>query len=64
MTFQFTDEHINPFVIEALLFCKDENISVMVRHTGKYTINEINLNTIPNGAILEEKNFLPHKLGV
>lgn len=60
--FHFTENHMNPFVIEALLYNKSDRISVMVRHTGKYTIHETSINNLPEGSILEEKSFLTHRL--
>jgi CRISPR type III-associated protein (TIGR04423 family) len=60
--FDFSDIGINPFIIEALLFCKEENISLTIRHTGKYHINEIDLNDLPEGAELVDIEYLPHRL--
>jgi len=61
--FCFTDEHINPFVVEALLYCQEDNTSLMVQHTGKYTGHQFDLNNLPEGAQLEKKEYLPHRLG-
>ena len=67
----FSIINVNPFIIEGLLYCKDDNISLTIKHTGKYHINEIDLNNLPKGAVLEgysdvdkkEKlNYLPHRL--
>lgn len=54
----------NPFVIEALLWSEKDNISVHVRHTGKYHIHEYELNELSkiDGVELVEKSFLPHRL--
>jgi len=52
----------NPFIIEALLYANDENISVSVKHTGKYQIHEIDLNDLPEGADFQEIKYLPHRL--
>jgi CRISPR type III-associated protein (TIGR04423 family) len=54
----------NPFIIEALLFAKDENISIAIKHTGKYHIHEIDLNKLPEGAVLEDIHYLPHRLEI
>lgn len=64
--FDFKSVGINPFIQEALLFCKEKDISVMVRHTGKYHISEFDLNAlISNGAELgEEKKYYPHRLDI
>ena len=55
---------INPFVIEALLWCQAEEISIHIRHTGRYVINEFDLKekNLPKGAVLEAKNYIPHRL--
>jgi len=52
---------INPFVIEALLYCEKENISIQVQHTGEYQIFEYHLNDYPEASLLE-KTYLPHRL--
>jgi len=61
-SFDFSKVGVNPFMIEALLYCKDENISLTIRHTGKYHINEIDLNSLPVGAELVDIEYLPHRL--
>ena len=43
-TFKFQEEAKNPFVIEALLFVEDENVSVMIRHTDYIRITEYKIN--------------------
>lgn len=53
----------NTFIIEALLWNAEEEISIMVRHTGKYHIQEFKLNELPTGHELVEKVYLPHRLG-
>ncbi len=62
--FSFTENHLNPFVVEALLYCQKEQISVMVKHNGAYLIKEYDLKTLPHGAelITEEKNYFSHRL--
>lgn len=59
----FSQIGINPFVIEALLWCEEDQISVVVRHTGTYRIHEYDLKSLAPGAELVEKEFLPHRLG-
>lgn len=61
--YSFEDTKENPFVIEALLWNTEEEISIMVRHTGKYHIQEFKLNELPAGHELVEKVYLPHRLG-
>lgn len=59
--FDFSSIEVNPFVQEALLFSEEENISVMVRHTGVYNITEFCLNKFPEEYELVEKQYYPHK---
>lgn len=61
--YDFTQVKDNPFVIEALLWNAEEEISIMVRHTGKYHIQEFKLKELPIGHELVEKVYLPHRLG-
>jgi len=60
--FSTIKENDNPFIVEALLYCKEENVSVTIRHTGKYHINEFDLNNLQEGAVLEKVQYLPHRL--
>lgn len=60
--FDFSMIGINPFIIEALLYCEEEKISLTISHTGKYHIHEIDLKNLPEGAELEEVEYLPHRL--
>ncbi len=56
-------ENENPFIVEGMLFCKEENISIMIRHTGKYHICEFDLNKLEKkGAEFEDIEYLPHRL--
>ncbi len=59
--FDFSTIGVNPFVIEALLYNMDENISIHVQHTGEYQIFEYHLNDFTN-AHLVDKDYLPHRL--
>ncbi len=60
--FDFSPIGVNPFIIEALLYSEIENTSLTIRHTGKYHINEIDLNDLPDGAALKDVEYLPHRL--
>ena len=56
-------ENENPFIVEALLYNKEQNISVIIRHTGKYHVNEFDLKALKEeGAVFEEVKYLPHRL--
>jgi|SRR5690554_3371266 len=60
--FDFGAVSQNPFVQEALLYCQEKEISVMVRHTGRYHISEIDMNNLPDDAKRKPKEYLPHRL--
>ena len=64
--FDFSDniyKEPNPFVIEALLWCEGENVSIHVRHTGRYVINQFDLTELKKaGAEFVEKFYVPHRL--
>lgn len=62
--YRFSEVKTNPFVIEALLYSEEENISVMVRHTGSYQIREYNLNKLPEGKELQKKEYFQHRLEI
>lgn len=56
-------DHANPFVIEALLYDRENEISVMVKHAGRHIISEIDLKNLPSEAVLsDEKQYYPHRL--
>jgi len=60
--YDFSKLEVNPFIIEALLYCKEEDISLSVLHTGKYHINEIDLKNLPAGKEWVDVEYLPHRL--
>jgi len=51
----------NPFIIEALLYAKEESISVTIKHTGKYHIHEIDLKQYSKENFVDIQ-YLPHRL--
>ena len=56
-------EKENPFIVEGMLFCKEENVSVMIRHTGKYHICEFDFEKLKKkGAEFEDVKYLPYRL--
>lgn len=61
--FHFDELPINPFVVEAMLYCKADNTSIIVKHTGRYVITHFNLSKLPDGAVIKEKFYLPHRMG-
>jgi CRISPR type III-associated protein (TIGR04423 family) len=52
----------NPFIVEALLYAKDENVSITIKHTGKYHIHEFDLKNLIEGAEIHNVGYLPHRL--
>ncbi len=50
------------YIIEALLYCKKDNASLHIRHSGEYHIHEYNLDKLPEGAELKEIGYLSHSL--
>ena len=61
--YDFDTVSTNPFIIEALLFCKEKNTAIHIQHTGNYQIAEYDLNALKEeGAVLENKAYLPHRL--
>ena len=61
--FSSIGEEDNPFIVEALLYAPEDNISLIIRHTGSYIISEFNMNKLPEGAELVEVAYLPYRLG-
>lgn len=54
------DAHCNPFVIEAQLYCKENNVSYSIRYVdGEYIINKYDLT---ESADYEEKLFVPARM--
>lgn len=64
--FNFRNVLSNPFIQEALLFNKEKEVSIMIRHAGEYHISEFDLSTLKsNGAVLGEgKKYFPHRLDI
>jgi len=60
--YDFGITNTNPFIVEALLWNKDEQVSVMIRHSGTYHIHEYDLSKENQGIEWVQKEYLPHKL--
>jgi len=60
-TIEFNKIELNPFIIEGLLYCKANNISVHIQHTGEYLIHVYDLNSVSENEKVE-KRYLPHRL--
>lgn len=59
--FDFGSIKTNPFVIEALLYSPDEEVSIHVQHTGDYQIYAYSLKEFSQ-LDMSEKEYLPHRL--
>ncbi len=51
-----------PFIMEAMLYCKEEQTSVLIRHAGEYVVAEYDLRLLPINSVLEPIAYLPHRL--
>jgi CRISPR type III-associated protein (TIGR04423 family) len=51
----------NPFCIEAMLYSRQEQLSIHILHTGRYLVSAYDLSKL-EGLELEEKSYLSHKL--
>ena len=52
----------NPFILESHLFCREQEISVSVRHSqGRYLIHLFELKKIPTECVLTVENYLAHQ---
>lgn len=59
--FDFESIKTNPFVIEALLYSPDEEVSIHVQHTGDYQMYAYSLKEFSQLEI-SEKEYLSHRL--
>lgn len=62
-SYDFSQIGENPFIIEALLFCKEKDFSIMVKHTGSYVIRKYDLKAWEAEAeATETKENLSHRI--
>lgn len=61
-THDFSKVDVNPFIIEALLWNEEEQVSVMVRHSGRYHVHEYKIKELKQSGELVNKEYLPHQL--
>lgn len=61
-TYPFDQVNTNPFIIEGLLYCAEDEVSLTIKHTGDYHISICNLKQLPEEAALKEIKYLPHRL--
>jgi len=61
--YDFDGVSTNPFIIEALLYCKENKTAIHIQHSDNYQITEFDLDALEKeGAVLENKQYLPHRL--
>jgi CRISPR type III-associated protein (TIGR04423 family) len=58
--FSTYEEGNNPFIIEALL--KAGKTSIHIFHTGRYHLQEFDMDNLPMGSELEPVEYLAHRL--
>ncbi len=51
------------YIVEALLYCKAENISILIKHTGQTQIYQYNLSKFPKHIKQRSVSYLSHRLG-
>ncbi|MEM1119923.1 MAG: TIGR04423 family type III CRISPR-associated protein [Bacteroidota bacterium] len=61
-TYDFAQVQVNPFIVEAQLYCVATNTSVLIKHSGTYAIHEFALGQLPNEVVLEENPYLAHRI--
>ena len=59
--FDFSKININPFIVEALLFNEEKEVSLHIQHTDKYHITEYHVNQFDVADVVDIE-FLPHRL--
>ncbi len=52
----------NPFVVEALLWDKENKVSYHITHSGRYQVYRYKLKKLPKEAELKKVKYLPHRL--
>ena len=52
---------LNPFCVEALLYSKEEGVSVHIQHTGEYQVTAFDHQELDKLEIVT-KEYIPHKL--
>ncbi len=60
--FNFSDIEQNPFVVEALLYNAENEVSYHIRHAGRYHIHKYDLKNLSEGIKAEDVAYLPHRL--
>ena len=55
------DIDVKGYIIEALLYCEEDNTSLIIRHSGKYHMHEFKLDEFGEENLLDVE-YLPHRL--
>lgn len=57
--FNYIETQNNSFIIEGMLWDNDQNISIMIMHTGQYHISQYNIKELPDTF---DKYYIAHKI--
>lgn len=52
----------NPFIVEGLLYCAEDQTSITIKHTGVYQIGIYKVDQSQEGVTLKPIEYLPHRL--
>ena len=63
-SFEFQESEALPFIQEALLYCRAEQVSIHILHAGagEYSISEYQLSNLPKDGVLHPVAYLPHRI--
>lgn len=59
--YNFSVISLNPFIIEALLYNEQKEVSIHIQHTDNYQITEYHLNHFDKAEVVDTE-YLPHRL--
>lgn len=60
-TYDFSTISVNPFIIEALLYNEQKEVSIHIQHADNYQITEYHLNHFDKAEVADVE-YLPHRL--
>jgi CRISPR type III-associated protein (TIGR04423 family) len=52
---------INPFIIEGMLWDKTNKRSIMIKHTGRYVITQVDFKEISSDCKIADKSYMGYK---
>lgn len=59
--FNFDESKVNPFIIEGMLYDKTNNRSIMIKHTGRYIITQVDLEELTSDCEIADKVYIGYK---